>query len=440
MAKIVSSIIALILVIPAFNLAQTPKELITEIQSLMEEHYVFLDKAKEVNTHLEQLVADNHFDRFTSSKLLANALTEEMRKITNDKHLSVNPPRQAQTQQITESLPMRRFTRYYTKMLPKFEYLEDNIAYFDMRYFGGGEESIAQIDALMKQLKFADALIIDMRQNGGGSIRTVQYLSSYFFKEDFLLSSIYTRATNETEELWTVEVNGKRLLEVPIFILTSERTFSGGEDFSYTLQNHGRATVIGTPTRGGAHPTRSHNLTGGYRLRVPYARSIHPVTKSNWEGTGIIPNVPIEDDKALDKARTLASEAAIDYKNSYFNPLMTTLSAIKDQPSKTSEDQIFSILGKMSQADILNENDINRLGYHYLALKQFYGALAIFKANTQLFPNSPNVYNSYAEALAMDGQDSLAIINYKKAVTIAEKENHWNLKGFQEHLRNFEQK
>ena len=95
-----------------------------------------------------------------------------------------------------------------------------------------------------------------MRQNGGGSIRTVQYLSSYFFKEDFLLSSIYTRATNETEELWTVEVNGKRLLEVPIFILTSERTFSGGEDFSYTLQNHSRATVIGTPTRGGAHPTR----------------------------------------------------------------------------------------------------------------------------------------------------------------------------------------
>jgi C-terminal processing protease CtpA/Prc len=94
-------------------------------------------------------------------------------------------------------------------------------------------------------------------------------------------------------------------------VLTSGRTFSGGEDFAYTLQALGRATVVGEPTGGGAHPTRGFPISAAVHIGVPFARSVNPVTGTNWQGTGVVPDVAVPEAQARDVAYTRALEQVL---------------------------------------------------------------------------------------------------------------------------------
>lgn len=417
--------------------AQSAKELISEIKPLMLERYIFLDQAKAVIAHLERLEEKQHFEQYTTAEELAEAMTQAMRGITQDKHLGVLPPRTVVQEQPTEFKPNYRgvISRYSNPMIPSFQYFGTNVGYFDMRYFGGGERNYDKIDAVMTQLKEADALIIDLRSNGGGSPRTVQYLCSYFFDEHKLLTSLYSRFDDHTDEYRTVEVKGQKRPGLPIFVLTSSRTFSGAEDFAYTMQGHGKATIIGEITRGGAHPTRAHNLSGGFRVRIPFARSIHPITKSNWEGIGVQPDVQVSRDEALEKAKELAAEAAEAYKQSFFGTLEKALGEITGPPlSEEAVGEVHYLLAKIVNSKLVNENDINRLGYQYLRGDKKLAALTLLKANSRLFPESPNVYDSYAEVLAAVGDHQQAIANFKLAVDLAKKTQHPDLEYFQRNL------
>ena len=416
--------------------AQSAKELIGEIKPLMLKRYIFLDQAKAVITHLEQLEEEQHFEQYTTAEELAEAMTQAMRSINQDKHLGVFPPRTVVQKQSTEFKPNYRgvISRYSNPMIPSFQYF-GTIGYFDMRYFGGGERNYDKIDAVMTQLKEADALILDLRSNGGGSPRTVQYLCSYFFDEHKLLTSLYSRFDDHTDEYWTVEVKGQKRPELPIFVLTSSRTFSGAEDFAYTMQGYGKVTIIGEVTRGGAHPTRAHNLSGGFRVRIPFARSIHPVTKSNWEGIGVQPDVQVPQDEALEKAKEMAADAAESYKQSYFGTLEKALGGIAGpQLKEKAFKEVYDLLANIVNANLVNENDINRLGYQYLRGDKKIAALALLKANSQLFPESPNVYDSYAEVLTAVGDHQQAILNLKIAVDLAKKIQHPDLEYFQRSL------
>lgn len=255
------------------------------------------------------------------------------------------------------------------------------------------------------------------------------------------MNSIYNRATDHTEELWTVPVKGKKRPKVPVYILTSKKTFSAAEDFSYTMQSKKRATIVGETTGGGAHPTRYFRLTDGFGVRIPFARSINPVTNTNWEGVGVIPDDKVAADEALEKAKVLAIEGAKNYKNNFFNPLETTLNALTDKKiTKAGEATVLKALENILKANMLTERDINLLGYDYLLSKRTTAALAIFKSNTELFPNSANVFDSYGEALAGIGQKELALINYEKAVKIAAEQKDEDLEAFQQNLKRFQTK
>jgi len=93
-------------------------------------------------------------------------------------------------------------------------------------------------------------------------------------------------------------VPGNRYLDRPVYLLTSSHTFSGGEDIAYTLQAQGRAEVIGEVTGGGAHPTRPFPISAAVHIAIPFARSINPVTGTNWQGTGVIPDTTAPADQA----------------------------------------------------------------------------------------------------------------------------------------------
>jgi C-terminal processing protease CtpA/Prc len=160
------------------------------------------------------------------------------------------------------------------------------------------------IAAAMELVAGTYALIIDMRRNGGGSPEGVVFWCSYLVDErPTHFNDIFNAETGETRQFWALPyVPGTRYLDRPVYLLTSGRTFSGGEDLCYTLQAVKRAEVIGETTGGGAHPTRPYPVSPAVCVGIPFARSVSPVTGSNWQGTGVIPDVAVPADQACDVA------------------------------------------------------------------------------------------------------------------------------------------
>ncbi|MBX2873411.1 MAG: S41 family peptidase [Saprospiraceae bacterium] len=424
--------------------AQSPKELVGEIQQLLLDHYIFLDKAEAMNERLDKGLSLGEFEGIEREEDLAVALTKALQEVTNDKHLVVYPPRQVRVEEDPAGAFLRSLSRYRNPMIKSVQLLDDNVGYFDMRFFGGGESAKKKIDQVMEQLESADALIIDLRYNGGGSISTVQYMCSYFFEGDGLLNSMYSRVNhqlnieNHTREIHVIPVNGKKRPDIPVFVLISSRTFSGAEDFSYTMQSFEKATVIGEASRGGAHPVDFFSLSHNFRIKIPFAMSIHPVTKGNWEGTGVIPNVKVAAADAFDTALPLAQKAAKQHKGEFIQPILDLLSQWEEQPKEVTP--LLQHLKKGVQEGKLIESDINRMGYAYLRANKVKTAAAILEANTILFADSPNAFDSFAEALTLDGQMDSALENYQTAVKLATAQEHYNLAGYQQNLQAFKEK
>jgi C-terminal processing protease CtpA/Prc len=193
----------------------------------------------------------------------------------------------------------------------KVEILSGNLGYVKFNMFGDPEICGPTATAAMNFLANTDAVIFDLRENGGGDPKMVAFVCSYLFAKRTHLNDLWTRKTNHTEEFWTSpDVPGKKLDGKPAFVLTSGRTFSGAEEFTYNLKNLKRATIIGETTGGGAHPVSGHRIDDHFMIGVPFARAINPITKTNWEGTGVEPDVKVPAPDALSTAQKLALEKA----------------------------------------------------------------------------------------------------------------------------------
>jgi retinol-binding protein 3 len=274
--------------------------------------YVFPEKALEVAADLRGRVSRGEYERLTSAIGFADSLTAHLQGVTHDKHLRVfyrdrapNAPQASQP-----SMRERLIADNYG--IGKPERLEGNVAYLELRTFGVPPNMIdSALAEAMTAVADADALIIDVRNNGGGSPVIVALVSSYLFGPDTVhLNSLYFRPANRTDHFWTrASVPGKRFGPTkPLFVLTSRRTFSAAEEFTYNLQTRKRAVIVGDTTGGGAHPGGGQQLGNGFGVFVPSGRAINPITKTNWEGTGVRPDIPV----SSDKAREAAHRAALD--------------------------------------------------------------------------------------------------------------------------------
>lgn len=185
----------------------------------------------------------------------------------------------------------------------KAEHVPPNIGYLKFNLFADPEICAPTAIAALNFLADSDALIIDLRDNNGGSSGMVTLIASYLFAEPTHLNDAYNRANNTTIQFWTSSyVSGKRFIDKPVFVLTSKKTFSAAEDFSYALKNLKRATLIGEATGGGAHPVQPHRIDDHFSIIAPFARSISPITKSDWEGSGVEPDIRVPADDALREA------------------------------------------------------------------------------------------------------------------------------------------
>jgi hypothetical protein len=274
----------------------------------------------------------------------------------------------------------------------------------------------------------------------------VQYLCSYFFDQKVHLNSLYWREGDETEEFWVLEeVGGAKMPEVPLFIITSERTFSGAEEFSYNMQTQKRATLVGQTTGGGANPGRTMGINDNLSVFIPGGRAINPITKTNWEGVGVVPEVVTSVEEAFTKTHELAQAAAEAYRTKTkekFSLLFADLNNKLDgYTAGKSEEEILQALTVCQETGLLSEGDINMLGYEYLMEHEKpQVAESIFSANTVLHPNSANVFDSYAEALMMKGDLASSLKNYQRAVEIARENEDRDLELFEKNLETIKNK
>ena len=177
-----------------------------------------------------------------------------------------------------------------------------------MDYFSGSDEACRKAVDAVNDLAGTDAMIIDLRDNRGGGGGVGEVLSSYFFNSKKVqLTGSYYRRTDSINQSWTLPyLPGKRLPYIDLYILTGKRTFSAGEDFSYSLKHLGRATIVGKKTKGGAHPVDVLIVHGAILTQISIGNSVNPVTGTNWEETGVIPDVEVEEEQALHTAHLMA--------------------------------------------------------------------------------------------------------------------------------------
>jgi C-terminal processing protease CtpA/Prc len=279
------------------------------------DNYVFPDVAKKMEQSIRDRAQKKEYDQITSAKQLAEKLTSDLQEVSHDKHLRVryshevipeNGGRQEPTPQEVEKF--RSFLSSINFGFEKVERLKGNVGYLDLRGFAPAEFSAETIVAAMNFLANTDALIIDLRRNGGGDPATVALLSSYLFgPEPVHLNDLYWREDDSTRQWWTLPfVPGQRYAGKDVYVLTSKRTFSAAEEFTYNLKNLKRATIIGETTGGGAHPGGTRRISEHFHVFVPTGRAINPISKTNWEGTGVKPDVEVTAEQALKTAHLSA--------------------------------------------------------------------------------------------------------------------------------------
>jgi C-terminal processing protease CtpA/Prc len=200
---------------------------------------------------------------------------------------------------------LHTFAQRINAAFVKAERLDGNIGYLRIDGFLPPEECGPRAAAAMTFLADTDALIIDARENHGGDPASVAIVVSYLYDagDEIHINDIYWRPDNSTRQYWTIQsLPGRRYPNKPVYLLTSHETFSGGEELAYDLQTEKRATLVGEVTGGGANPGGPSKIGEHFALFVPQGRAVNPVTKTDWEGTGVKPDVATTAARALDTA------------------------------------------------------------------------------------------------------------------------------------------
>jgi len=306
------------------------REIVAAVLPLLRANYVLPELAEQAAAAVEARLAAGEYDDL-DEVTLTELVTSHLQEITGDRHLALRlgggpAPRRERPGEPAEPgehedhesrrLAMRRRGRLDNFGIRRVERLDGNVGYIDLRRMPVPANAGPAIAAAMELVAGTYALIIDMRHNGGGSPEGVALWCSYLLEErPTHLNDIFHADTGETRQFWALPyVPGTRYVDRPVYVLTGSHTFSGGEELCYNLQALGRAELIGETTGGGAHPTRGFPISPAVHIGIPFARSVNPVTGTNWQGTGVVPDVAVPEAQACDVAyaRALRHVLALD--------------------------------------------------------------------------------------------------------------------------------
>jgi hypothetical protein len=282
------------------------------------ERYIFADRGDAAAAAIERALEAGAYDDLDDQRLAAR-LTDDLRAVCPDRHLKLvhhvdeRPPYEGD--EWDDPMVVAEYwaeARIANHGVVRVERLDGNVGYLDLRGIDEAEETAPTIAAAMALLQHTYALVLDLRENTGGAPSGVAFLCSYFFHaKPVHLNDVHERAG--IQQFWTFpSLPGPRYLDRPVYVLTSNMTFSGAEEIAYNLQQRRRATLIGETTRGGAHPVGQFWVGPHLSIRVPTARSVNPVSGTNWEGVGVVPDLAVPADDALREAHRLALRAVLE--------------------------------------------------------------------------------------------------------------------------------
>ena len=279
---------------------QTRQITIKAIAHQLRKEYVFPEVADKMAAALGKNAEEGRYANVSRADDLARMLTEDLRAVCHDKHLRVrlNTGGQRPGGMIPGDEARRNYGFVRAEVLP------NNIGYIRFDGFSASDEAREAAAAAMAFVARCDALIFDVRQNGGGSPRMVEFLGGYLYESPTVLNAFFDRKGRRVSQTRTLEtVPGAKVNPaVPVYVLTSGRTFSCAEEFSYDLQTTKRGIIVGETTGGGAHPVKGVPLNDRFMMMIPYERAENPITHGNWEGKGVEPDIRVPAEQALDAA------------------------------------------------------------------------------------------------------------------------------------------
>jgi C-terminal processing protease CtpA/Prc len=293
------------------------------LATLLEENFVFPDKAQAYASKLRSRLAGGAYANFSDADAFANAVTADLQAVHSDRHLRVAPPRNASGR--AESKPAQHGPPPGFKFISKAGWLANGVAYIRFEAFPGNEQVLAQLRDFIAKHKDAKSLIIDARSHRGGGLAEMDLLFPELFDKETVLVGMDTREAvdkrggNPMEETTLrpakgpvgvvrrehyvkPATKGSGLRRAKVYLLTSNRTASAAEHLALSLKRTGRATLIGETTRGAGHYGGVNELPHGYSVFIPVGRTFDPDNNQGWETVGVKPHIEVAADRALDEA------------------------------------------------------------------------------------------------------------------------------------------
>ena len=326
--------------------AQERVEVLNALAKALRAEYLYPEIGEKMAQAIEAGVLKKEYDGITAGNALAEKLTTQVQDISHDKHLRIDhsadvlpPPRKPTEEELAKRRELERRENY---RFDKVEHLPGNVGLLSFRAFLSGQGAFDKAVAAMNFLADTDALIVDLRQNGGGAPDMVTLITSYLFNGPTHINDMYTRREPDKPiQRWTMPyVPGKSFgQDKPVYILTSNRTFSAAEEFTFNLKMAKRAMTVGETTGGGAHFGGGLRLSDHFMMNMPRGETRAPWTKTTWEGVGIAPDLPCPPAQAfhvayIDALRKLIEAGKDDAWNRQLQKIQEDLRRELDQLKK----------------------------------------------------------------------------------------------------------
>jgi len=304
----------------------SPAATVRTIADLVESRYVFADVGHEVAESLRAEAPERWAD--VPAQELSETVTRHLLERTGDRHLRLRWTPEVRDQSGEDDWEDPEFLAaywreqdYVNQGITRAEVLPGNVGLLVCQSLDEAEGTGHVVDAAMAFLGRCDALIVDVRESNGGAPSGVAYLISHLVDAPAKhLLDVIDREGRIVEQTWTTPFVRTRLHRQPVLVTTSARTPSGAEELTYDLQVMGRATVVGEPTVGAANPVQRVSVAPHLFLQLPTQRVANAVTGRNWEGRGVVPDVPCDAADAVRTAHRLAASALLEAPDLHLKP------------------------------------------------------------------------------------------------------------------------
>jgi peptidase S41-like protein len=306
-------------------------DVVAKLCDALRNNYVFPDVGEKAAEKISTALSAGDYDSLSDPTSFAARLSADVAAVAHDKHLRITsmdaPP-------LSAPGPVDGMPRSEAGVV-RADRLAGGVGYIEVIGFPPLPAFKPTIDKAMLALKGSRALIIDGRRNGGGSPDAVDYLVSFLVPTNrpIEINEIVARepkTNNFKRQRFSSQPTPVSFAKIPVYVLTSKNTFSGGEELAYDVQTHKLGKIVGEVTGGGANPTGPVDLGHGLEASIPWGRAESPITQTNWEGRGVQPDVPVSAQDALKVAlqklgRKPATEIASASLEQVFAPRSTPL-------------------------------------------------------------------------------------------------------------------